>query len=648
MFGWAGTILRVDLSKGKVVRQPLPKDLAYSFLGQRGFNVKTLYEEVGSDVDPLGPENRLMFGVGPLSGTIAPQCGRWNVTARSPLTNIIGDSNGGGHWGPELKWAGYDQIVIQGRAEHPVYLWINDDEVELRDASNIWGYTSTETLQAIREETGEPEVKVNGIGPGGENLVKTAPVISDLTRAAGRCGLGAVMGSKKLKAIAVRGTKAVQIAKPDLFEKLCNEVYEVFKNDPLLRDMAVQGTNLIFAGLNTMGRLRVRNWQQNVFEEAANITGEELLKYCTKKKGCFNCQVSCSHYYVVREGPYAGTHGEGPEYEAQDGFGANLGIGNWPAILHMNTLVNELGLDVCSVAADLSWAMECYQRGIITEKDTGGIKLEWGNPEIAIDMIKKIAYRDGFGNLLAEGAYNAAQKIGRGAEKYVMHSKRLTLSAVELRGAQGWGLAFATSTRGADHLRGPVFISTWGFAPDLGEKYYGTKKAVDRFSPEGKPIITKEMEEKKAVIDSLGVCQNGTFLCVDSPYFVDDRLALIVSAATGWDIDGKGLREIGERIWHVEKAFNIKMGYGTRSEDWLPDRFTKELCPYPPANDDKALVKLEAMLSEYYKLRGWDPETGLVPRANFERLGLKQVANDLERMGKLPQQKRKEPTKKKK
>ncbi|MFQ5820927.1 MAG: aldehyde ferredoxin oxidoreductase family protein [Candidatus Heimdallarchaeota archaeon] len=634
MFGWAGTILRVDLSTGKISKQPLSSELAKGFLGGRGFNVKTLYDEVGPKIQPLSPENRLIFSIGPLAGTLAPCSARWNVTARSPLTGILGDSNAGGHWGPELRWAGYDMIVTQGRAKEPVYLWINDDNVELKSAKHIWKRDVTETNEIIKEGIGDRETKIACIGPAGENLVKFACVLSDLTRAAGRCGTGAVMGSKNLKAIAVRGTKDAEIARPEAFEKACLKAHESIVKHPSFKDWFIQGTSLILAGVNAQGRLRVRNFQENIFEKAWEISGEVLVQnYVIKNKGCFSCPISCSHYYHVREGPYAGTYGEGPEYEAQDGFGANLGIGEWPPILHMNTLVNELGLDVCSTAQTLSFATECYQRGLIDEKDTGGIRLEWGNAEAAIEMIKKIAHREGFGDILAEGALAAARKIGKGAEKYTMTIKGLETTAVELRGAQGWGLAFATSTRGADHLRAPVLISTWGFAPQLGKKHFGTEKAVDRFSPDAKPLSVKWHEELAAVIDSLSLCKFPMMLWMG--YAIPDLVAELFSTATGWNVSGDDLMKIGERIYHVEKAFNTRLGL-TRKDDKVPNRMLKEVCPHPPANTPKALVKLDIMLPEYYKLRGWDPKTGLVPRDKYEELGLKYIADELEKMEKLP------------
>lgn len=643
-FGWAGRIICVDLSKGKIIKQDLPMQLAKGYLGGRGINVKILYDEVGSEVEPLSPENRLIFGCGPLVGTLAPSCSRWNVTARSPLTDILGDSNAGGHWAPELKWAGYDNIVVTGRAEKPTYLWINNDDIELKGATHIWGKTLTEASEMIKEETGDEDTKICSIGPAGENLVKTALVMSDLTRAAGRCGMGAVMGSKKLKAIAVRGTKGVKIAKPDEFESLCTEAYNQLLSHPMYKHWSTQGTLHLLKGVNAAGRLKIKNWTENVLrdEEADAISGETFLQhYSLKNKGCFNCPISCSHYYRVRGGPYDGTVGEGPEYEAQAGFGSNLYIINWPAILHMNTLVNELGLDVCSVSTTLSWAMECYEKGLVTDKDTGGISLNWGNDEAAVQMIKNIAYRKGFGDVLAEGAYAASQKVGKGSERFVIHSKKLEWTGTELRGSFGWALAYATSTRGADHLRALMYVASLKAYAEQARKLFGVPpEATDGWSPKGKPFFVKYLEDLGAVIDSLGLCKTPSLCLMIESYFRPDPLAKIVSAATGWDIDGNGLMKIGERIYHVEKAFNIKLGYGRREHDTIPERFVKEFLPSPPRNTAKALVKLDPMLDEYYKLRGWDVKTGLIPRTKLEELNLTYIADQLEELNRIPRGKK--------
>ncbi len=462
-FGWSGTILKVDLTGGTVQRAALTEDLAYQYLGQAGINARILYDLVGPGTDPFSPNAPLIFGAGPLAGTLAPCSGRFSVTFKSPLTGIFGDSNCGGHWGSELKMAGYDHIVITGRSEYPVYLWIDNDKVEIRDARALWGQDTWATDDLVKQDVGERTAQVLCIGPAGENLVRFAAIICNLARAAARCGPGAVMGSKNLKAIAVRGDRGIHVADRTGFKQAVDEAVQAILTDPLYDSAKTYGTLAITGMAQAMGFLPTRNFQQSTFGGADKLRGEVFLeRYGTKHKGCYNCPVACSRYYNIIQGPYASTRGEGPEYESVTALGAKCGNDNFDAILHANTLCNKLGLDTISTGNVIAWAMECSEKGILTQTQLGGTDLHFGNDSAIIELIKRIAARDGIGDILAEGSLKASQKIG--GTNFVVHGKGLDYPAVDTRGTKGMALSFAVSPRGGDHLKG---LSLYEVAPDL-------------------------------------------------------------------------------------------------------------------------------------------------------------------------------------
>jgi len=647
VYGFTGKILRVDLTHGKIAVQDHPRELMEGYLGGRGTNIRILWDELDANTDPLGPDNKVVFGAGPLVGTIAPSSGRWNVSARSPMTGLIGDSNAGGHWAAELKWSGFDNVVFSGRSQKPVYLWINDGEAELRSAADVWGKGLIETTNRIREEVDEEEAKVAAIGPAGENLVQGAAVMSDLTRAAGRTGIAAVMGTKNLKGIAVVGSKGVNIADPDRYMTLIQEATTEILEHPLYEVWATLGTTFLLRAISKAGRLAIKNWTENVLDEAKAIelSGKRLFEeYSLKNKACYNCPIACSRVYSVTEGPYAGTFSEGPEYEAQTHLGSNLGITDMEAMLHLNALCNDLGLDVCTVGATIAWAMECYERGLITDEDTGGLKLTWGNDEAAVKLTKQIAAREGFGDVLADGSYAAAERLGVGKE-YLITTKKLPWTAVDARGSFGWALAYSTSTRGADHLRSLVYVASLKTYQDQATKLFGVPaEATNEWSLQGKPFFVKFCEEIGAVIDAIGICKTPSMILMTNSYFVSpsgkpDKLAEIITAITGIEYTGTSLLQVGERIYNTEKAFNMRYGLGRRTLDTVPRRFIEDVPPKEPRNTEDALVtpeKLNQLLDEYYELRGWDVESGLIKRQKLEELGLKDIADELQSLNQLP------------
>lgn len=634
---YGGKIIRVDLTKGRVIKQPLINEMPENFLGGNGFITKILWEETDPETDPFSPENRLIFAIGPLDGTGWPQSCRFNVGAKSPLTEVYGDTSCCGNWGPELKFAGYDAIVFQGRSNKPVYLWIDDDYVEIKDGKDVWGKTTGETQEIIKEEHGDKGIQVASCGQAGENLVRFACVMH-LKRVGARAGMGAVMGSKNLKAVAVRGTKDVSLAEPKKFYGFMKEVIRVFRMDPHIASRMKYGTPILVELMNEIARSPVKNFQTGVFPYAKEIGGERIRQsYRVKDRGSFGCWALCEKPVIVRNGLYAGIYAKQPEYESLSALGARNWIHDLDTLIYANELCDEYGLDTISTGGTISWAMECYENGILTEKDTDGLDLTWGNTEVLVPLIHKIAKRDGFGDLLAEGSWRAAKKVGKGAEKFVMHVKKMEIPAQDGRAQKSMGLAQGTSSRGADHLKGfPLLDELRREEPiraRFGNKYL--PEMADQLDPKYKAFEVKDGEEFCALCDSLQLCKSaGTVLPLEATgqvYYAD--MAKAVSLATGMKIDAEGIRMIGERIVNLQRAYNIREGL-SRRDDYLPDRFTKVPAPAGPPKGH--VVELERMLNEYYELRGWDKETGLIPRAKLEELGLKHVADELEKMGRLP------------
>lgn len=613
-YGWMGRRVIIDLSREKPVKEHLKEDFLKSYIGGRGINVRTLYDMVGRNLDPLSPENPLIFGTGPVTGTLFPSNGRHNVTSKSPLTGILGDSNSGGFWGPELKFAGYDQIVVMGRARKPVYIWIDDDEVQIVDASNLWGETTWETDRLIKEELGDEAIQIACIGQGGENLVRYAAIMNNLARAAGRTGMGAVMGSKNVKAIAVRGSRGVGLAHPELFEELCKDAFEKIYRAASYEPRSKYGTTMLISIYNTMGVLPTRNSQTGVFEGAEKISGEALLeKYVVKNKACFSCPIHCSRYFAMKN--FYETSGEGPEFETLCSLGARCGNSNLESILYANNLANQYGIDTISTGNVIAFAMECYEKGLITDSDTGGIEFTWGNHEAIVEAVKKIAFREGFGDILADGVKRASEKIGRGAERFALHVKGLEPPEQEVRGLKAWGLGWAVSSRGADHLRAfPLPETTW--TPEEVKETFGTEKAADRFAYLGKADMVKHFEEICAIADSMEMCKI-TLIALKA--LKPEDAAKIIYAVTGWEIDDRELLRVGERIVNLERLFNLREGI-SRRDDTLPERYLKRPMPEGPSKGN--VVELEPMLDRYYELRGWDMRTGIPKREKLEELDL--------------------------
>lgn len=629
MYGWAGTILRVNLTDGKIEKQALPEELRVKFIGGRGINDKILFDEVKAKTDAFDPENRVIFGTGPLTGTIAAGTGRFNVTTKSPL-GFLGDSNSGGHWAPELKFAGYDHIVISGRSEKPMYLNIIDDCVELRDAKHLWGLDTWQTQKAIREELKDDEVQTVCIGQAGENLVRIANVRTGLKHAAGRTGTGAVLGSKHLKAITVSGSKGVKIADPEKFFESAKKARARLEDwKYIFGALSPQGGTYgqLWFRHNNASMMATKHQQSGYFEEAEKLDPKYFFeKYFIKMRGCFGCPWCCTPVFRITEPPYKGMIGEGPEYEHFASFGSAPALTDLQTVLKASQLSDQYGFDCDSGGRIISFAMELYEKGIITKKDVG-FPLVWGDGKAVLKLVEMIAKREGFGDILAEGEVKAAQKIGRGAEKYVLTVKNLEQHE-PLRSIIGHALSQSTSTRGPDHLRG-AYHAERDMSPEDAAKYGFNP---DPLSYDNKASGVIFYESAAEVADMVETCKfHSPWL---SMHFIDlDLWAELFTYATGTKINGPQLLEAGERAYNVERAFIAREG-ARRKSDYPPWREFEE--PYPSGPFKGAVLnrkKYDTMLDEYYTLHGWDVKTGIPTKKKLKELGLADVAHNLEEFG---------------
>lgn len=644
-YGWTGTILRIDLTEERVVKEPLSPKMACNFLGGRGVNAKLLFDEVTVETDPLSPENRLILGTGPLTGTLGPSAGRMTITAKSPLTGIFGDSNVGGHFGAELKFAGYDHVVIRGKAKRPVFLWIDDENVELRDATLLWGKTTYEADKIIRtEEIGDMDIRTLTIGPAGENLVRFACIVGDLYRAAGRCGMGAVMGSKNLKAIAVRGSKPIRIAKPEKYIDLVEKLFQLVYKSAKYEEWSIQGTMALVKALQERNSHCFRYYQNIRLpeEKLTNVLATTYLQeFAVKSKACFSCPVHCAHPFVIRSGPYAGTYGGGVEFGTSASIGFNTDNLDLAFICKFNELSQALGLDSMSTGDLIGVAMYLWERGLISEKDTDGLIVEWGDQKAVLNLCERIAYRHGFGNVLADGIKELVNLVGKDIERYFYHIKGLGISSSDIRNDVAWALGESVSTRGADYMRCAPTISRFQISYFL-QKGITDEDAYDSASYYPlKAEVLIEGEAYSAIMDSLGMCKFvlGRFPNEIPLEDVLDMLAELILSATNLEINGKRLKTIGERVNNVEKAFNVRQGLAVK-DDFPPPRAFET----PELMDPREGPKLNKnrfgnLLKVYYKKRGWDVKTGIPTREKLEELGLQDVANKLNMAGKLKMQK---------
>lgn len=618
--GYTGKVLRINLSTKEITVENLSEQIAKDFIGGAGFGIKYLFDEVPGNADPLGEENKLIFTPGPLTGTPAPCASRMALTTKSPLTGAVAVALSGGQFPAELKFAGYDILIVEGKSETPVFIYINDDKVTIRDAQRLWGMDTVDTQLLIKHILKEQNVRVACIGPAGENLSKMAAVINE-RRAFGRKGVGAVMGSKNLKAIAVRGTKVVPVADEEAFQKARQTMLAAMKESPILYSVfAKTGTPLVVDGASALGIFPSENFSTTGEKDYTQKLGVEAsAKAIISSEPCYNCPVQCSQLKLARgNSKYIGSLSD-PEYETYYSLGSQIGVDNLDSIIAADQICDKLGLDTISVGVTIGFAMELFEKGFLTLGDTGGLDLRFGNYEVVIDVIKGMAYKtEGLGALLGNGTKALAEKIGNGCEAYAMHIKGLEIPAYDPRGAMAHGLNMATAYSGADHNKGYAIQEVFSIP---------IPKPYDRFAIEEKGWLTKWNQDTScAVSDCPTFC--GFLFDMALTGIALQNTADMVSAASGLTLTPDDVAKVGERVNNLAKVFNITAGL-TRAYDTLPERFLTE--PLKEGGSKGRYIRKEdfnKMLEDYYEARNWTKE-GIPTAEKLKELGIEYASEKL-------------------
>ncbi|MFQ6042379.1 MAG: aldehyde ferredoxin oxidoreductase family protein [Candidatus Poribacteria bacterium] len=594
-YGYNGKILRVNLTSRQVSTEEPDEDFYRRYMGGRGFIGYYLLNELQPGVEPLGPDNKLIFATGVITGGRIGGSGRNSVGAKSPLTNGYGEAEAGGYWGPELKRAGYDAIICEGKSEKPVYLWLGGGEPELKDASHLWGKTTLETEEAIKQELNDRNIKTALIGPAGENRVRVACILNDINHAYGRSGMGAVMGSKNLKGIAVRGKNPPAIAEQAKIKEIVRWLSQNYS-----KGMQDLGTSGGLMGLNQGGGLPTRNFREGVFEGADSISGQTMRDTILINRGtCYACPVKCKRVVRVDEPYKVDPAYGGPEYETLASLGSNCGVDNLAAVSKANELCNAYGLDTIGVGTIIAFAMDCFENGIITENDTDSIKLNFGNADAMVKLVEMIARRQGIGDLLAEGVKRAAEKIGKNASEFAMHIKGQEFPMHEPRYKPGMGLGYAVSPTGADHMQG---------LHDAGSTDVGVDKV--------RTFLYRQFWSS---------FRNCAGICVFLPY-MRNQFPEIIQGITGWNVTDWDLMKVGERGLNMTRAFNVREGF-TKADDIFPKRIHQAFTSGPLAGVGYGEDKLSEAVSLYYDMAGWDKETGIPQKGKLLELDIEWVAD---------------------
>jgi aldehyde:ferredoxin oxidoreductase len=631
VYGYAGDILRVDLTTSKVVTESVKK-YTPKFLGGRGINQFLLFKELDRGVAPFEPANRLCIGAGVLTGTIVPGAARLNIDSKNALTGGIGSGNAGGWFAAELKFAGYDHIVIQGKALEPAYLWIEDQEVMVKPAAALWGKSTAETEKYIRQELGQKNLQLLCIGPAGENMVRSACIIVSGSRAVGRCGLGAVMGSKNLKAIAVKGNGAIEVKYLDEFMEMVANVSTRLRSLEGAQARMQFGTLSVSPHYNALSALAYKNYEDDYIPEdsLARISPEVFHNlYEVDRYACTACPVACGHTYRIHDGPYSGTQCRKAEANAVWNFGGKLAVDNATAILKAQEECCQLGLDIDNASSAIAWAIDCYQHELISKSDTDGMELNWGDHVTILELLRKTAYREGFGNILAEGSMRASEMLGKDSEKYAFHIKGQDLIEA-IRSMKGWALGVVVSARGGAHTRGALATESRRYSEEDSERLFGIKTAGDARAYKDKPRVVRYFEHVHALLDSLGVCFfAGNWSMPDG--MNPEELARLYFFATGDRMSEGDLVLAGERIHNVEKMFNVYHAGFTRKDDYPPRRLMEEPIKSGPLKGE--LLKQsewDQMLDSYYSLHGWDQVTGWPTEEKLYELDLPECISQLQ------------------
>lgn len=623
-YGYTGNILHVDLSSKKQWIENPSEDFYRTYWGGRALALYYMLKKMKPHTDPLSPDNLLIFAPSVITGTPAPAIPRYTVCAKSPLTGAQGEAEAGGWWGPELKKAGFDAIIIKGSSPTPVYLYIKDGQVEIKDATHLWGKDTGITQKIIKEELADDKIRIAQIGPAGENLVRFANIVNELKHFNGRNGLGAVMGSKKLKAIAVRGTKPIELYNKERVSQVTKEITKRIMDNPLSRGLRELGTPAVVRGFYEAGCLPSYNWTTGYFKEGENLTAETYNKTILKStKGCYACPIRCKRVAEVDEPNLKvdSAYG-GPEYETIAALGSLCGISDLKYIAKANELCNKYTMDTVSTGMVIAFAMQCYQEGLLTRKDTGGIELTFGNKEAVLKMIEKITYREGLGDLLSQGSYLAAQKIGKGAEKFVHQVKGQEIPMHDPRLKTGVGLQYALSDYGADHMKA-AHDSFFKDKDSVGVQEMKVLGILEPVSPtdigEKKVALFKLLDIYWTVFDILGVCDFGY---VPRSVGTMEELLEIIRSTTGWRTTWFELMKLGERSINMARIFNYREGF-TSKDDTLPEVFYHNF--KGGALDGQGAIDkkdFQKALRLRYELMGWNPDTGIPTPTKLIELGL--------------------------
>jgi len=641
MFGYIGKILRVNLTNSKITEDDLSEDLARKYLGGKALSAKILFDELKPGIDPLGPENKLVVAAGPLCAIPFSGNSRFSVCAKSPLNDAWGESLSGGFMAPKIRQSGFDAIIVEGTSKSPVWLYVNDGHAEIRDASRYWGKSTLETENGIKEELGDKDRRqscVATIGPAGEKLVRYAAIINDLREAAGRSGMGAVMGSKKLKAWACKGSMKPKVHDEKKLQEYIRQCVAEVKKGPAIAGLRDYGTAGDTDDLSRSGRLPTKNFQRGTFEGADKITGETIVNsgFLVGRDTCWACSTNCKRVVEAKTPYEISRELGGQEYETTAALGSFCLNDDMYSIGKANELCNLYGLDTISTGVAIAFAMEAYEKGAITKEEAGGLEMRWGNPEVVIKLVEKIGNREDIGDLLAEGVERASKRMGKGAEEFAMHVKGREIPMHEPRGKRGIALMYAVADRGADHMEWehddlwdpeinlrPELGLTPEYVPERGLLEYGISKAR----------IAKIAGDLWSTCNSLVVC---VFDVYPGGGIEHKTLLGILNAVTGWNMTMKEYMEVGERALDLTRSFNAREGR-TRKDDTLPKRLMEPLPDGAFAGKPITQEMLDAMLDNYYELRGWDKRVGVPTRGKLETIGLESVAEQLSRLGKLPE-----------
>ena len=622
LYGYFGKQLRVSLDSKEILKENIDASILRKYLGGVGYAARVLYDEIPQGINPLLPENKLMFITSPLTANRIPGGGSIMLGYKSPLTNAWGESRCGGDFGPNLKSAGYDALIIEGKSDHPVFLVIDDDHVFIRSAKHLIGKKITEKIKIIRDELKDPKISVACIGPAGEKLVKIANVMFE-GRAAGRGGAGAVMGSKNLIGIAVKGSHQTPIAHPEKLTEEIKTCLKILRENDFATNLKKHGTTGDMAANDAAGDWPTKNWHSNSWGKGEQLYDQFFNKHLVKNHGCYTgCPIACGRISEVREGRFKTPVHEGSEYESLSAFTGFVFNENIEAAIQATHLCNEFGIDTISAGAIIAFAMECYENGILKKKEVGGIDLSWGNPDALPELVRMISLREGIGDLLAEGVKIASERWGGGSEKYAIHGKGLEAPAHDPRSGKILGITYGTANRGMCHIHPLEGMAYDSGKMDWGLMTYGVPdpNTIDRWDEKGKGKIVKILQDALILPDILNTCK---FFMYCGIYI--DHLAELLSAVTGWNIDGQELLKIGERVINLQRLFNMREGF-RRDDDLLPERMKQKPAFGFYKNEGRCAIKdFEGMLDEYYTARGWDAKTGIPTKEKLLELELEEL-----------------------